>query len=92
MESKRPFQDHRVTVAKTESVTLGHGQDVSVRRGLVKVSTRALPRSLPGPSLAGSVPHGSYLHGDLLELSPYPGKLSSAALSSRAPCTWYPRS
>ena len=36
---QKPFRDHRVTVAKTESANPGHGQDVDVRRDLVKVNT-----------------------------------------------------
>lgn len=45
--------DYRVTVAKTESANLGHGQVVGVRWGLVKFSIWALLSSLPGSSVAG---------------------------------------
>jgi len=52
---------HKVTIAKTESVSLGHGQDVGVRWALVKLSIQTLPLSLPGSSVAGRMDHGSYL-------------------------------
>lgn len=52
MESRRQIQGYRVTVANTVC-DLGHGQDVGIRWGLVRVSTGALPWSQPGSSMAG---------------------------------------